>query len=88
MKGLLQGLTQSNPCVIGGGWSSTCYCYVVVIIGVEQSLFFLCRVLRLRAVVIIKITLVAGSELRSTRSLFALHADFVGCTVLAVVHRL
>lgn len=40
MKGLLQGPIQTNPCVIGGGWNGAHYCYVVVIIGIEQHLFF------------------------------------------------
>lgn len=84
VKGLLPGLTQTNPCVIGGGWNSTCYCYVVVIIGIEQSLVFLCHLRRLRAVGIIKVALVASLELKSI-SFFTLYTDFVGRTVLSAV---
>lgn len=40
VKGLLQGLIQTNPCVIGGGWNGTCYCYVVVIVGNRAMLVF------------------------------------------------
>lgn len=47
VKGLLQCLIQTNPCVIGGGWNSSCYCCVVVIIGIKQTgcLLLLCHLL-------------------------------------------
>ena len=31
--------TENNPCVIGGGWGSSCYYYAVVIIEIKQSGF-------------------------------------------------
>lgn len=39
VKGLLQCLIQKNSCIIGGGWGSSCYCYVVVITEIKQTSF-------------------------------------------------